>query len=201
MGVRSSAMVCAEVRRTAITDIPTELVEVIAQQVSQVALDRYAEGFADGSEYAGNQMAASVERTLATAADTNEAYRIQLEKVQMMLNSLTTFNMEDEDTITKGRMLVMETLHFAFSQVMEGEGTTDNEAPNILLYTPAQIVYSNSFLSMIALHTARIVTEDPDQARQLILDAMEKADEVMVTTEKLELDLDRDKLNPSSPSA
>lgn len=200
MGVRLSAMVASVFRRTAVTDIPTELVEAIAKQVSQVALDRYAEGFADGSTYTGEKMAASVEASLNAAIKTSEAYRDQLEKVQKALNELTTFDMENEDVITKGRMLVLDSLHFAFSSVMEGEGEP-GQPTNVLLFTPAQIVYANSFLSMIALQTARLATENPESARQLVLEAIEAADSYMLTTESLNLDLNVDKLNPSSPTA
>jgi len=194
-------MVSAVSRRNAITDMSTDLVEAIAKQVSQVALDRYAEGFADGSEYTSEKMAEGMAASLDTAANAVEAYRLQLEKVQRMLNTLTVFDMENEDVITKGRMLVLETLHYAFSQVMEGEGTTENEEPNVLMYTPAQIIYANSFLSMITLHSARIATENPGAARLLLMDAIEAADEHMLTTENLHLDLNVNKLDPAPPSA
>ena len=136
--------------------------------------------------------------SLDTAANTNEAYRLQLEVVQAKLTKLTDFNMADEDVITRGRMLALETLHYAFYPIMEGEGLGENEPANVLLYTPAQIIYANGFLSMITLHALRLTTVDATQARMTMVDAIEEADKVMMTTETLGLDMDRDKLNPSA---
>ena len=173
---------------------PTDATEQVRKMLLKSALDGYREGYEDGVQ-AGMTQIGDRYQALVDQYQENQMGMIEIvNDLQAQIHLLKPKGQFDEDAITRGRTFATEIVMHGFASEFLPELIAESatrqpsdfiKPPNPMTYTYDQTLYGTFFLGMLSAEILRETCVTTEQARGVLVKAMDKVDEHIITTEDL----------------